>query len=60
MKTYGVKVGFLGSERTKVLYSKYYRIEAKSEEEAKTIVRNGLSIIEFHNFVVTEVKEIEH
>lgn len=60
MKSYGVKVGFLGSERTKVLYSKYYRIEANSEEEAKSIVRNGLSIIEFHNFVVTEVKEIEH
>ena len=60
MKTYGVKVGFLGSERTKVLYSKYYRIEANSEEEAKSIVRNGLSIIEFHNFVVTEVTEIEH
>ena len=60
MKTYAVKVGFLGSERTKVLYHKYYRIEANSEEEAKTIVRNGLSIIEFHNFVVTEVTEIEH
>lgn len=59
MKTYGVKVGFLGSERTKVLYSKYYRIEANSEEEAKAIVRNGLSIIEFHNFVVTEAKEIK-
>lgn len=60
MKTYIVKVGFLGSERTKVLYSKQYRIEADSEEEAKSIVRNGLSIIEFHNFVVTEVTEIEH
>ena len=60
MKTYAVKVGFLGSERTKVMYSKRYRIEANSEEEAKSIVRNGLSIIEFHNFVVTEVTEIEH
>lgn len=58
MKTYGVKVGFLGSERIKVLYHKYYRIEADSVEEAKKIVRNGLSIMEFHNFVVTEVKEI--
>lgn len=60
MKTYGVKVGFLGSERTKVLYHKYYRIEANSAEEAKKIVRNGLSMIEFHNFVVTEVKEIKY
>ena len=59
MKTYIVKVGFLGSERTKVLYSKQYRIEAGSPEDAKTIVTNGLNIIEFHNFVITEVREIE-
>ena len=59
MKTYIVKVGFLGSERTKVLYSKQYRIEASSSEDAKIIVTNGLNIIEFHNFVITEVREIE-
>lgn len=59
MKTYIVKVGFLGSERTKVLYSKQYRIVASSPEEAKIIVTNGLNIIEFHNFVITEVREIE-
>lgn len=59
MKTYIVKVCFLGSERTKVLYSKQYRIEASSPEDAKIIVTNGLNIIEFHNFVITEVREIE-
>ncbi len=59
MKTYIVKVGFLGSERTKVLYHKQYRIEASCPEEAKIIVTNGLNIIEFHNFVITEVREIE-
>ena len=59
MKTYIVKVGFLGSERTKVLYHKQYRIEASSPEEAKIIITNGLNILEFHNFVITEVREIE-
>ena len=59
MKTYIVKVGFLGSERTKVLYHKQYRIVASSQEEAKTIVTNGLNIIEFHNFVIVDVKETE-
>ena len=41
------------------MYSKRYRIEASSPEEAKIIVTNGLNIIEFHNFVITEVREIE-
>lgn len=59
MKTYGVKVGYFNSDRSKVLYSKYYRIEADTEEEAKRIVRNGLSMLEFYNFVVIEAKEVE-
>lgn len=59
MKTYAVKVGFMGDDRTKVLYHKSYRIEADSIEQAKTYVRNGLSVLEFRNFVVVEVKEIE-
>lgn len=59
MKTYGIKVGFMGSDRSKVLYHKYYRIEADSIEEAEAFVRNVLNIIEFHNIVVVEVKEIE-
>lgn len=59
MKTYAVKVGFMGDDRTKVLYHKYYKIEADSVEQAKTYVRNGLSIIEFRNFAIVEVKEIE-
>lgn len=60
MKTYLVKVGFLGSERTKVMYNKCYRIYADSEENAKAFLRNVLEITEFHNFVIVEVKEIEH
>lgn len=59
MKTYVVKVGFLGDDRTKVLYFKKYCIEARSPEEAKVFVANGLNVIEFHNFVIVEVKEIE-
>ena len=58
MKTYVVKVGFMGEDRAKVLYYKSYRIEAESVERAKTYVRNGLSIIEFRNFAVVEVKEV--
>lgn len=58
MKTFAVKVGFLGDDRTKVLYHKNYRIEAESVEQAKTYVRNGLSIIEFRNFAIVEVKEV--
>lgn len=60
MKTYNVKVGFLGSERTKVLYSKNYIIRADSTEKAIAYIMNGLSVIEFHNFVIQEVTEIEH
>lgn len=58
MKTYAVKVGFTGGDKTKVLYYKSYQIEAESVEQAKTYVKNGLSIIEFRNFVMVEVKEI--
>ena len=59
MKTYAVKVGFMGDDRTKVLYHKSYLVEADSVEKAKAYVRNGLSIIEFRNFAVLEVKEVE-
>ena len=60
MKTYAVKVGFMGSDNSyKVLYDKSYPIIADNEEEAQKIVHNGLSVIEFRNFRILEVKEIE-
>ena len=59
MKTYAVKVGFMMGDSDKVLYRKYYSVLADSDDEAKKFVHNGLKIIEFHNFVVEEVKEME-
>lgn len=60
MKTYSIKVGFTGTNPRKVLYVKYYTIIEENEQRAKATLHNGLSIIEFHNFEILEVKEIEH
>ena len=59
MKTFAVKVGFMMGNNGKVLYRKYYLIIADDEKEAIKVVHNGLKIIEFHNFEIEEVKEIE-
>lgn len=58
MRTYIVTVGFLGSERTKVLYCKKYSIRAATTQDAIACVMNGLTITEFNNFVIQEVKEL--
>ena len=60
MKTFAVKIGFMMGESNKILYRKYYSILADSEEEARKFVSNGLAIIEFRNFRILEVKEIEN
>lgn len=60
MKTYGVKVGFIGENRDKVLYHKYYEIYEETAEKAAIFVMNTLSMIEFHNFIIVEVKEVQH
>ncbi len=59
MKKYAVKVGFVGGDRSEVLYCKCYTIEAETEEAARAFVRNGLSIAEFQNFIIVEVMELE-
>ena len=59
MSIYGVKVGFMGDKQDKVLYHKYYEIYAESAEKAAIFVMNALSMIEFHNFIIVEVKEIK-
>ncbi len=59
MKKYGVEVAFYsGEDKPLCLYHKYYPIYADSEEQAIANVKNILSIMEFHNFEVTNVKEI--
>ena len=59
MSIYGVKVGFMGDRQDKVLYHKYYEIYAETPEKAAIFVMNALSIIEFHNFLIVDVKEIK-
>lgn len=59
MSIYGVKVGFMADKQDKVLYHKYYEIYAESAENAAIFVMNALSIIEFHNFNIVDVKEIK-
>ena len=59
MSIYGVKVGFMGDKQDKVLYHKYYEIYAESAEKAAIFVMNTLSVSEFHNFIIVDVKEIK-
>ena len=60
MSIYGVKVGFMGDKQDKVLYHKYYEIYEENPEKAAIFVMNALSIIEFHNFIIVDVKEIKN
>ena len=60
MKTYGVKVAFYADEHKLVLYYRCFPITETSEERAKNTVTNVLHVMEFHNFEIVEVKEIEH
>ena len=60
MSIYGVKVGFMGDKQDKILYHKYYEIYEESAKKAAIFVMNALSIIEFHNFIIVDVKEIKN
>lgn len=60
MSIYGVKVGFMGDRQDKVLYHKYYEIYEESAEKAAIFVMNTLSVSEFHNFIIVDVKEIKN
>ena len=61
MRQWCVKIGFTGCEnKEKVLYDKSYIIKAESAKIAEIIAFNGLSMAEYHNFRILEVKEIEH
>lgn len=59
MKIWNVKVGFVGGEK-KILYVKNYSVKAETPEVAGLIVYNGLSLMEFKNFEILRVSEIEH
>ena len=58
MKMWNVKVGFVGGEK-KILYVKKYSVKAETKEIAALIVYNGLSLMEFKNFEILRVSEIE-
>ena len=58
MKQWNVKVGFVGGEK-KILYVKNYSVKAETKEIAGLIVYNGLSLMEFKNFEILRVSEIE-
>ena len=59
MKQWNVKVGFIGGEK-KILYVKNYSVKAETKEIAGLIVYNGPSLMEFKNFEILRVSEIEH
>ena len=58
MNDYVVKVGFMGDKQDNVLYHKTYKICAESAKDAVMFVANSLTMLEFHNFIVEDVKEI--
>ncbi len=57
MNDYVVKVGFMGDKQDSVLYHKTYKICAESAKNAVMFVANSLTMLEFHNFIVEDVKE---
>lgn len=54
MKTYLIRVDFYGG--TDFLYYREFPITAHSEQEARVFVSNTLSVMEFYNFKISEVK----
>lgn len=58
MKDFTVKVGFMGDKQDNVLYHKTYIIREESAKKAVIFVANSLNMIEFHNFIIEDVKEI--
>ena len=61
MKTYGVEVAFYSDASTGkklCLYKRYFPIQADSEKMAVATVHNILSVMEFHNFEILDVKEV--
>lgn len=54
-KEWAVKVDFLRCDSDKPEYTRTYKIKAESGDEAKRIVFNGLSIMEFNNFKIIGV-----
>ena len=53
---YDVEVGFLDPVTKKILYSKFYRIMADNEAEAKKIVYNNISMQDFNNFKIMDIQ----
>ena len=58
MKQWNVKVGFVGGEK-KILYVKVYSVKAETAEIAALIAYNALSMMEFKNFEILRVSEVE-
>ena len=46
--------------KTMELYKRYFCIEADDAKHAVMAVHNILSVMEFHNFEIIDVKEIQH
>lgn len=59
MKTYSVEVKFFAKLTEKELYVRFFDIMAEDDKHAWAAVHNILSVMEFHNFVITDVKEVE-
>ena len=57
---YEVKVRFYAYKDNKQmeLYKRYFSIEADDAKHAVTAVHNILSVMEFHNFEILDVKEL--
>lgn len=60
MKDYAVKVGYMGDKQDNVLYHKTYKICEESAKKAVIFVANTLTMMEFQNFIIEDVKEIKN
>lgn len=60
MKTYEVEVRFYAKLTKVELYKQYFEIMEESEQRAIAAVHNFHVLLDYHNFKITNIKEIKN
>ena len=58
MNKYEVEVHFYARLTEKELYKRYYVIMEESDKRAWAVVHNYLTLMDFHNFVIKNIREL--
>ena len=59
MKKYEVEVRFYAKLTERELYTRYYTIMEESDKRAWAVVHNYLILMDFHNFIIKNIRELE-